>query len=210
MTDPIDISPPVDDRIAVWPGDVAFARRVTRTCESGDSYGLSDFTSTVHVGAHTDAPNHYVAGGDAIDARPLRLYYGPCQVVEVSLERDRRIAVADVDLDAIGAERVLFKTSSFPDPTSWNEDFNALSVELVDALATRGVRLIGIDTPSVDLFADAELEAHHAIARHDMAILEGVVLAHVAPGRYTLIALPLRLVGADASPVRAALVPEPS
>ena len=102
--------------------------------------------------------------------------------------------------------RVLLKTGTYPNPNHFNEDFAALSPELVDYLSSQGVQLIGIDTPSVDLFDDKALLSHNAIARHDMAILEGVVLSHVTPGRYTLSALPLSLVGCDASPVRAALV----
>ena len=106
----------------------------------------------------------------------------------------------------VKAPRVLLKTGTYPDPNHFNEDFAALSPELVDYLASRGVELIGIDTPSVDLFADKALISHNAIARHDIAILEGVVLSHVEPGLFTLIALPLALAGCDASPVRAALV----
>jgi arylformamidase len=100
---------------------------------------------------------------------------------------------------------VLVKTGTFPDPTKWNSDFAALSVELVEALAARGAITIGIDTPSVDVQDSKDLPAHKAMLRHDMAILEGLVLAGVPAGVYELIALPLRLVGFDASPVRAVL-----
>ncbi len=109
---------------------------------------------------------------------------------------------------AIHRPRLLFKTGSFPSPQEFPQDFNALSAALVDHAAERGVRLLGIDTPSVDLFADKKLESHRAMARHDMANLEGLVLSHVDPGNYVLIALPLRLAEADASPVRAALIRE--
>jgi arylformamidase len=101
---------------------------------------------------------------------------------------------------------VLLRTGTFPDPDQWNEDFAALSPELVHALAAQGVRLVGIDTPSVDPMTSKALEAHNAVADHDMAVLEGVVLDAVPPGLYTLVALPLRIEGADASPVRAVLV----
>ena len=107
------------------------------------------------------------------------------------------------------APRVLLRTGTFPEPEGWNSDFASLSPELVDALAAAGVVLVGIDTPSVDPFDDAELESHRALRRHGIANLEGLVLGHVPPGRYTLIALPLPLEGADASPVRAALAPLP-
>ena len=100
----------------------------------------------------------------------------------------------------------MLKTDSFPDPTNFNEDFNSLSPQLVDFLRAQDVVMIGIDTPSIDPFTDKSLESHQAVAKHDMAVLEGLALAHVDPGIYTLIALPLRLLGADASPVRAALL----
>ena len=101
--------------------------------------------------------------------------------------------------------RVLFATGTFPDPENWNRDFAALSVELVDFLHERGVITVGIDTPSVDLFESKDLPAHKAILRCNMSILEGLVLKDVPEGTYELIALPLRLVGFDASPVRAVL-----
>jgi arylformamidase len=106
----------------------------------------------------------------------------------------------------IRAERVLFATGTFPDPENFTTDFAALTPELVDYLAGRGVRLVGIDTPSVDLFDSKDLPAHHRCLAHDMAILEGLVLTGVPEGVYELIALPLKLVGFDASPVRAVLV----
>ena len=106
----------------------------------------------------------------------------------------------------INSPRVLLKTGSFPNPNQWNNDFNALSKSLVESLVEKGVKLIGIDTPSVDLADDKELECHNLIYENDLAILEGIILSHVEPGHYQLIALPLNLEGADASPVRAILI----
>lgn len=202
----IDISPPLTETIAVWPGDVPLKRAVALSLEAGHNIALSSITTTVHVGAHVDAPNHYVKGGQDVASRSLDYYYGPCQVIQVDLPRGVRILPEHLGVE-IQAPRVLFKTGSFPDPTTWNKDFNSLSAELVDHVHAAGGVLIGIDTPSVDLFPDKVLEAHHALARHDMANLEGIVLEHVEAGLYTLIALPLPLVGADASPVRAVLAP---
>jgi arylformamidase len=130
-------------------------------------------------------------------------------VVEARISRGARVAPTDLatPISRLGHPRVLIKTSTFPDPSRWNQDFGALSVELVEALAARGVITIGIDTPSVDLQDSKDLPAHHAILRHDIAILEGLDLSGVAPGEYELIALPLKLVGFDASPVRAVLRP---
>lgn len=203
----IDISPVVSPRIAVWPGDHRYRQDYAVRMRDGGNLDLSSIHTTVHVGAHADGPSHYLADGAGIGARDLGLYYGPCQVISVSVARGARIAVADVDA-AITAPRVLFCTGSFPDPEHWNSDFNSLSPALVHWLAGQGVVLVGVDTPSVDPQHSKALESHNAIASHDMAVLEGLVLAHVPPGPYTLIALPLKLEGADASPVRAALVAE--
>lgn len=204
----IDISPRVGPSTAVWPGDVPFSRQVALSLAQGDTLELSAVTSTVHVGAHADAPSHYRVEGRTIDAQPLEPYCGPCQVLEVQVARGARILPQDLGsaLDGALAPRVLLKTGTFPDPDAFNEDFASLSPALVEALAAKGVVLVGIDTPSVDPFADKALESHQALYRADMANLEGIVLADVAPGRYTLIALPLKLAGCDASPVRAVLV----
>jgi arylformamidase len=201
----IDISPLVSPRTAVWPGDQAFSRAVALSIAGGDNLELSSITTTVHVGAHVDAPSHYAGDGQDIAARSLELYYGPCQVIAVDVPRGQRILPEHL-LEEIQAPRVLFKTGSFPDPDAFNEDFNSLSPQLVDLVHEAGGVLVGLDTPSVDPFADKALESHQALARHDMANLEGVILDHVEPGLYTLIAFPLRLEAADASPVRAVLI----
>jgi len=173
--------------------------------EQGDHLTLSSINSTVHLGAHVDGPNHYCASGVGIDERPLELYLGPCQVISVKLGRGERILPEHVSVP-ISAPRVLFHTGTYPDPDNFNEDFASLSPQLVDWLAQQSVRLVGIDTPSIDLCHDKELLSHSRIAAHDMAILEGIVLSDVEPGQYTLVALPLPLDGADASPVRAVLL----
>jgi len=200
-----DISPLVSPATAVWPGDVAFRREEALSQADGDNLDLSSIHTTVHIGAHTDAPSHYTPGGPGIDARPLRRYLGRCQVITADVGRGERITPAHLSSD-VRAPRVLLRTGTFPDPTRFDEDFAALDPSLVHHLAEHGVVLVGIDTPSVDLCHDAELLSHHAIAAHDLAILEGVVLDQVPDGEYTLVALPLRLEGADASPVRAILV----
>jgi arylformamidase len=101
---------------------------------------------------------------------------------------------------------VLLRTGTFLDPERFDTDFASLSPELVEHLADLGVVLVGIDTPSVDPFSSKQLESHQALFRRDVAVLEGLVLEQAPPGPYTLVALPLRLVGFDASPVRAALI----
>jgi arylformamidase len=201
----IDISPLVSERIGVWPGDMPYRRRVSLSIEDGANLALSSVRSTLHVGAHADAPGHTMKGGCGIHEMPLETYYGPCQILEVSLRPGARIRPADLR-DPVAAPRVLFRTNSFPDPERFTSDFNSLSPQLVDFLHQAGVILVGVDTPSVDPFGDEVLEAHQALGRHGMANLEGLVLTEVTPGLYTLVALPLRLEGADASPVRAVLL----
>jgi arylformamidase len=199
-----DISPLISSRLAVWPGDTPASREVLLDLGRGDNLTLSTLHGTVHLGAHADAPSHYGAGASGIDERSLVPYLGRCRVIEVQVARGQRIA-ADAVSSAPDAHRVLLKTGTYPDPEHFNEDFAALSVELVERLHGEGVVLVGIDTPSVDLFSSKDLPAHQAFPRCDMAILEGLVLRDVSPGDYELIALPLRLRGFDASPVRAVL-----
>lgn len=206
MPEIIDISPVLSPRIAVWPGDVPFSSRYLCRIDEGANLDLSSVTTTVHVGAHTDAPSHYAAEGAGIAERSLSMYIGACQVIAVDVARGQRIVPADIPVP-ITAPRVLLFTGSFPDPDTFNEDFCSLSPQLVAWLHDRGVCLVGIDTPSIDPFTSKALESHTAVAQRDMAVLEGVVLSHVPPGVYTLVALPLRIEGADASPVRAVLLP---
>ena len=206
MSTLIDISPPIGSDIAVWPGDVPFSRNMASDMKEGANLTLSSMTTTLHLGAHADGPNHYALDGSGIGERSLELYYGPCEVITVTVPRGDRIRPGDLT-SPVSAPRVLFRTGTFPDPNHFNEDFTSLSAELVDHLADAGVCLVGIDTPSIDPCHDRDLESHNAVARHGMAILEGLVLDQVADGPYTLIALPLKLMGADASPVRAALAP---
>lgn len=201
-----DITPPVTPGLGVWPGDTPATREVLMQIERGDTVTLSTLRTTVHLGAHADAPLHYGAGAAAIEQRALDFYIGKCHVLHVSVPRGTRVTPAMVAAaGGVKAPRVLLGTGTFPNPEQWNNDFAALSPELVDELHRAGVRLIGIDTPSVDLMDSKDLPAHKRFLANDMAILEGLVLADVPAGIYELIAPPLRLVGFDASPVRALL-----
>lgn len=199
-----DISPPISPKLGVWPGDTAASRELLLEISKGATVTLSTLRATVHLGAHADAPNHYGEPGQSIENRKLDYYLGRCQLMHVDVPRYTRIAPGMLP-ERPAAERVLLSTGTFPDPDHWNNDFASLSPELVDFLHAHGVRLIGIDTPSVDLMDDKKLLSHKRFLAHDMAILEGLVLRHVPSGFYELIALPLPLVGFDASPVRAVL-----
>ena len=182
----IDISPPIGPSLAVWPGDSPVTREVLLELARGDSVTLSTLRATVHLGAHADAPSHYGIDAPDIAARPLDVYLGPCEVIRVEVERGH-LVVPGMLQAAPRAPRVLFATGTYPDPARFSEDFAALSPELVDHLHAAGVRLVGLDTPSVDPFASKRLEAHRRFLANDMAILEGLVLEGVQEGMYELI-----------------------
>ena len=215
IRDLYDISPSLNQDLAVFPGDTKLTREVLSRCADGDPVTLSTLRATVHLGAHVDAPSHYSADGEAIDQTPLPRLLGPCRVVRVHGTPDGLVEpelLASVLTDpGIGGgqlpSRVLLATGSYPDPTRWTASFTAVAPESIDWLAGEGVTTIGIDTPSIDPADSDSLPAHTAVARHGMTILEGLVLKDVPEGDYELIALPLRLVGFDGSPVRAVLRP---
>jgi arylformamidase len=204
----IDISPVISPALAVWPGDVPFSREVSLSIANGANIDLSCIRTTVHLGAHVDAPSHYSGVGEGIGTRDLSFYLGPAQVMRVDVVPGERIRPEHLT-GPIVAPRVLFHTGSYPDPTRFNSDFCSLSPELIEQLAGDGVRLVGIDTPSIDPADCKDLPSHSMVAAHDMAVLEGIVLDRVKDGVYTLVALPLPIEGADASPVRAVLLEEP-
>jgi arylformamidase len=199
-----DITPAVSPRLQVWPGDTPPARELLQDMHRGDHITLSTLHATVHLGAHADAPSHYGVDSPTIDECSLDPYLGPCQVLRVHVPR-RSCITPDKLSFAIKAPRLLLATGTYPDPESFNTDFAALAPELVEHLFRQGVRLIGIDTPSVDLFDSKDLPSHRQCLNYDMAILEGLMLKDVPDGLYELIALPLKLVDFDASPVRAIL-----
>lgn len=201
----IDITPPIEPGVTkVWPGDIAPTRHVLCRIAAGATVDLSTLRSTVHLGAHADGPCHYGDGARGIDEQPIDLYWGRCEIVRVATPRGRRVSIDDLPRTPTES-RVLISTGTFDGFETFNEDFAGLEPTLVDHLHEHGVRLVGTDAPSVDLFDDKELLSHHRFLANDMAILEGLALGDVPEGRYELVALPLRLVGFDGSPVRAVL-----
>ena len=198
-----DISPLVDEHTAVWPGDVPFQATTNLSLAAGDAVDLSDIRLSCHTGAHADAPSHYLAGEDTIDQLPLEAYLGRCSLIDVR-PRDRVIQIADLG-DIALEPRVLMRTAEVSDPRTFPSEFTSLSVEVVEHLACRRVVLIGLDSPSVDPFESEDLPVHKTLHRHGIANLECLQLDGVPSGDYELIALPLRLKGRDASPVRAIL-----
>jgi arylformamidase len=199
----IDISPVVGPSIGVWPGDTELRREVLATLDDS-SVELSTLHATVHLGAHTDAWSHIVDGAPTMEQMPLDSYIGPCQVVSVTVGRGELITPDHLP-DRLDAPRLLVATGTFPDPDHFSTDFASFHPSTARWLADRGGCLLGIDTPSVDAFDSKELPTHHICVERGLAILEGIVLSGVADGVYELVAVPLPLVGFDASPVRAVL-----
>jgi arylformamidase len=199
-----DISPTISAAIPVWPGDTRFEASATWEIGNGCPVHVSRMTMTTHLGAHTDAPSHYDPAGASIDAVALDPYIGPCRVIHC-------IGVACVLPEHVAAllddvpPRVLLRTYDKAPQSEWDAGFPAIAPQTIALLASRGVVLIGTDAASLDPQDSKTLDAHHAVREHKMAILEGVVLDAVAAGDYELIALPLKLAGMDASPVRAIL-----
>src|SRR5438094_3821204 len=151
-----DLSPLITPALCVWPGDTPPSREVLLDLRRGDTVTLSTLRATVHLGAHADAPSHYAADAPSIEARALDYYLGPCQVVRVAAARGSRVTAAMV-ATLITEPRVLLATGSFPDPECFTTDFAAFDPALIEAWARLGVRLVGIDTPSVDVCDSEDL-----------------------------------------------------
>lgn len=202
-----DISPKLHSGLAVFPGDEPFQRKVAMSFAGGDHLELSAISTTLHIGAHADAPSHYHKDGATIETRDLGVYIGPCSVVRVRAKPGERIGHHHLDKEIPFTPRILFATDSFNDPDTWNGAFNSFEPDLIHDLADQGVRLLGIDTPSVDPNDSKDLPAHRALFDRNLSVLEGLYLKTVPEGEYFLVALPLAIAGADASPVRAVLWP---
>jgi arylformamidase len=205
----IDISPPVGPDAPVWPGDTAYAAEVHWPMTDGSPVLVHRFSTTPHVGAHADAPAHFRRDGATINTVPLEPYLGSCQVVHCLRSTGPVVTLAQVQaaVDRVSgpvAPRLLIRTyASFP--TKWRDDFPGLDPEVLAWLDGQGGVLVGTDCASLDPMRSTAMAAHHAAADHGIAILENLYLDAVPEGRYELVALPLRLVGLDASPVRAVL-----
>ena len=198
-----DISQTLRPGLPVWPGDTQFAFERTWLMEDGSPVNVGRMTMSTHSGSHGDAPLHYAA--DAVDIASVDLdpYLGECLVVDA---RDAKGEVRIGDLPHLEkVDRVLLRTfATFPHD-QWDSSFTAIAPETIRWLAAQGVRLIGTDAPSVDPQDSKTMDAHKAVLAADMRILEGLVLDDVPPGRYELIALPLKIAGGDAGLCRAIL-----
>lgn len=200
-----DISPPVSSHSPVFPGDTPYRQKWTWTVTDQCPVNVSEITLSPHIGAHADAPLHYAKDGEAIGLLPLAPFLGPCRVIHaldcgpLILPEHLEHAVNDLP------SRVLVRTARHAAISWWTDDFTAYAPNTIEWLADRGVTLIGLDTPSIDPAASKTLDSHHVILQRDIRVLENLVLDDIAPGDYELIALPLALTQADASPVRAIL-----
>lgn len=201
-----DITRAVTPQTAVWPGDAPYSVETVASMADGSPVNLTTICLSPHTGTHADAWFHYERDGAHPAAMPLDAYIGRARVVTVTL-RDGPLTPADfAGVDLTGAERLLIHShvSDLPDDV-WPDEFPYLSVELIEWLAGLGVRLIGLDSPSVDAFTSTDLPCHHALRRFGLVNLELVQLRGVPDGDYELTALPLKLDAACGSPVRAVL-----
>jgi arylformamidase len=199
-----DISPPIHADSPVFPGDARYAQAWNARIGPGCPVNVATLTLSPHTGAHADAPLHYDDAGAPIGAVDLEPYLGRCRVIHAigcgPLVEWAHLEHALADLPA----RVLVRTYA-RQPAGWDPDLAAFAPQTVERLADLGVRLIGIDTASIDPSASKDLPSHQVIRRRDLRVLENLVLDDVPEGDYELIALPLKLTSADASPVRAVL-----
>jgi arylformamidase len=200
-----DISQTLRPGMPMWPGEPMLSLRRNAEISEHCPVNVGAINTPLHAGTHADSPYHYDPQGAASADCSLDAYLGRCFVVDVRHARGR-VELGDVDWEALGgAERVLFRTyHSFP-ADRWDSAFTAIAPEVIARLRETGVRLVGTDAASLDPEQSKTMDAHREIQTGDMRILEGLILDNVPPGEYELIALPLKIAKADASPVRAIL-----
>jgi len=199
-----DISPPVQPGSPVFPGDTPFELQWGWTLSADCPVNVSTLRFSPHTGAHADAPLHYSADGAAVGALDLAPFLGHCRVIHAigcgPLIEWRHLTHALAGLPP----RVLVRTYARA-PSAWDPQLAGYAPDTVERLADAGVMLIGIDTASIDPADSKALPSHQVIRRRGLRVLENLVLDDVPEGDYELIALPLKLMTADASPVRAVL-----
>jgi arylformamidase len=201
----IDISQSVAGTTAVWPGDQPFALDWTMRRDRGDSVNVAAAHLSVHTGTHADGPYHVTDEGMKAAALPLDAYLGKAWVVDATGSAAlTKESVAELKLRK--AQRVLFRTRHGINEGEFPTEFAAITPELAELLVKKGIRLVGTDAPSVDPAESKTLDAHRILVGGGVAILENLMLSSVPAGKYTLIALPLKLTDADSSPVRAVLI----
>jgi arylformamidase len=200
----IDISRKLGKNVPTWPGDTPFSFQIEWSKADSGSVNVGKVEMSTHTGTHVDAPFHFDDEGKRIYDLDLNLYVGKALIVD--MRNKESVGASDFQgVDFQEVERVILRTDSWEDPSQFPESITYLRPDLGSFLGEKGVRLIGVDVPSVDPLDSKELPAHHSLHENGIHILEAVDLQHVEPGLYELIALPLPLVEADGSPVRAVL-----
>lgn len=198
----IDISQTFHHKIAHWPGDTPFSYETTFPKSVTGSVNIGKITTSVHTGTHVDAPFHFKENGETIEALDINLFIGKAVMVDVS--HCNEITPDDfATVDFSNANQLLLRTTVKQNQDQFPKRVPQLSPLLAPFLKENGIHLLGVDIPSVDPLDSKEMATHHALCNHGIAILENVVLHHLTPGLYELIALPLKIKGADGSPVRA-------
>jgi arylformamidase len=205
----LDVSTPLRTGMVHWPGDPEFKAHLAKSLDHGDVCNLTELTTSVHIGTHMDAPRHFIKDGVGMDKMPLDAVLGACRVVEI---KDKE-AIKPVELETQGlraGERILFKTRN--STRAWKsdefaKDFVYISKEAAQFLVDRRVRTVGVDYLSIGGFYQDGVPTHQILLGAQVWVIEGLQLAKVKPGKYELICLPLKLVGADGAPARAILRP---
>ena len=203
-----DITRTLTQRTAVFPGDTPVSITPVMQMKNGDSCNVTSITMSAHAGTHVDAPRHYSDDGEGIDAVPLDILIGPARVVTLDASPITVAALerAQITSDQSRVTRLLVHTPASDTPDDvWDPNFTYFAPEAAEWLGVNGIRLIGVDTPSVDLATSKDLPAHKAFLRHGVIIMENLCLKGVPDGEYELLALPLRIGGNDAAPARAVL-----
>lgn len=201
-----DISITLASGTPEWPGDTAYSCGWSGTLSQGSSVNVSTYTTSPHVGTHADAPLHVRDGWPGSHELPLDAFYGRAMVVDVS-DCAGEIEVATIDA-AIGEgdiERLLLKTGCTIGSGSFPESWPTLSEACARTLLGRGLRLVGVDAPSVDERHSKTLPVHKMIFSGNACILENLDLRRIPPGAYELMAFPIKIMSLDAAPVRAIL-----
>lgn len=198
-----DISMELNAETPEWPGDRPFEYALSVTKEQSGSVNIGELKSSTHMGTHIDAPFHYDDQGLRIDEMPLEIYLSTAQVIDVQgMDKIEPTAFPEPEE---GVTVILLKTCSWQDRKKFPEGWPVFSEAIAEWMKARGIRLLGVDVPSVDPETSKELPMHHSMNANKRYILEGIVLDAIEPGVYELSALPLKISGAEGSPVRAVL-----
>jgi arylformamidase len=208
-----DISRTLSDDLAEWPGDEPFQFRLTKRLAEGESVNLGAISMSVHNGTHGDAQFHFDGKGESIERAPLEVYLGRTVVVDLAgafsqAKEKHLITVEDLTPHAeeiAETSRILIKTGRWNNSAVFPNQIPVIAADIPAWLQKNGVRLLGLDLPSVDEIDSKSLQNHHALSRAGIAIVESLDLSRVGPGIYSLAALPLKIAGGDGAPMRAVL-----